>query len=122
LRSIDKEISHADLKLKIADLTSSLADIKITLTDARSEATEKDAEIARLLKLHRRLADDTIELFGYRYRKSDKRDGPAGNPFCPVCLQKEGVLLELADTTLPGRPLKCPNCNAVYAHLHTYLD
>jgi hypothetical protein len=48
LRSIDKELSQAELKLKIADLTSALADLKITLTEARSEATEKDDEIAGL--------------------------------------------------------------------------
>src|SRR5690242_14862286 len=34
LRSIDKEVNLAELKLKIADLTSSLADIKLTLTEA----------------------------------------------------------------------------------------
>jgi hypothetical protein len=27
LRTIDKEVSHADLKLKIADLTTALADL-----------------------------------------------------------------------------------------------
>jgi chromosome segregation ATPase len=86
LRSIDKELSQAELKLKIADLTSALADLKITLTEARSEATEKDDEIAGLKKLQRRLADDTVELYGYRYRKrTDGKEGGAGNPFCDVC-------------------------------------
>lgn len=69
LRSVDKEISQADLKLKIADLKGALADLKNTLTDAKTEASEKDEEISRLKKLQRRLADDTIELYGYRYRK-----------------------------------------------------
>jgi hypothetical protein len=62
LRSIDKEASQAELKLKIADLTSALADLKITLTDAKREAGEKDGEIARLKKLQQRVADDTVEL------------------------------------------------------------
>lgn len=69
LRSIDKEISQADLKLKIAELTSTLADLKMTLTEAKNDAAEKDGEIARLKELQRRVADDTVELYGYRYRK-----------------------------------------------------
>jgi hypothetical protein len=41
LRSIDREISQADLRLKIADLTGSLADIKLTLTEAKSETKRR---------------------------------------------------------------------------------
>jgi hypothetical protein len=52
LRAVDKQLSEADLKM--------------TLTDARTESTEKDAEIERLKKLHRRVQDETIELYGYR--------------------------------------------------------
>jgi hypothetical protein len=124
LRSIDKEVSHAELKLKIADLTGALADLKMTLTDAKSEATEKDAEIARLKGLQRRLADDTVELYGYKYRKrTDGKQGGAGNPFCDVCLQKNGLLIETAN--VPGKgfiAVQCPNCNATYGKLHTYTD
>jgi predicted nucleic acid-binding Zn-ribbon protein len=69
LRSIDKEIGQAELKLKVADLSNALADLKMLLTEAKSEAAEKDEEIARLQKLQRRQADDTVELYGYRYRK-----------------------------------------------------
>ena len=123
LRSIDKELSQAELKLKIADLTSALADLKITLTEARSEATEKDDEIAGLKKLQRRLADHTVELYGYRYRKrTDGKEGGAGNPFCDVCLQKDGLLIETSHLRIPGRPLQCPNCKARYDDLHTYTD
>lgn len=97
LRSIDKESSQAELKLKVADLTSTLADLKITLTEAKDDANEKDAEIDRLKKLQRRLLEDTIELCGYRYRKrTDGKAGGAGNPFCDVCLQKDGLLIETA--------------------------
>jgi hypothetical protein len=125
LRSIDKEISQADLKLKIADLKGALADLKNTLTDARTEASEKDAEIARLKKLQRRLADDTVELYGYRYRNrtDGKGLGAAGNPFCDVCLQNDGLLIETAFVHGTGiQQLRCPNCQATYAKLHTYTD
>jgi hypothetical protein len=123
LRSIDKEVSQAELKLKVADLTGALADLKMTLTEARGDATEKDEEIARLKKLQRRLVDDTVELYGYRYRKrTDGKEGGAGNPFCDACLQKAGLLIEIADTMEPGRPLQCPSCKAKYSGLRTYTD
>jgi hypothetical protein len=125
LRSIEKEVSQAELKLKVADLTVTLADLKMTLTDARSDAAEKDAEIARLKGLQRRLADETIELYGYRYRKrtDGKPPGAAGNPFCDVCLQKDGLLIET--TTIAGKgimALQCPSCKGRYDGLHTYTD
>lgn len=123
LRSIDKEMGQAELKLKVAELTSSLADIKLTLTEAKNDAVEKDEEIARLKKLQRRLADETVELYGYRYRKrKDGKDGGAGNPMCDVCLQKNGLLIETTHLHEPGRPLQCPNCKAKYTGLHTYTD
>src|SRR5215471_2607699 len=57
----------------------------MTLTEAKSEAAEKDEEIARLKKLQHRLADDTVEFYGYRYWKRTDGKGPAaGNPFCDV--------------------------------------
>jgi hypothetical protein len=124
LRSIDNEVGQAELKLKVADLTTTLADLKITLTDARNDATEKDDEIARLKKLQHRLAEDTVELYGYRYRKrKDGKEGGAGNPMCDVCLQKDGRLIETA--FVPGKgiqALQCPHCRAVYGGLHTYTD
>jgi hypothetical protein len=124
LRSIDKEMSQAELKLKVADLTTALADLKMTLTEAKSEAAEKDEEVVRLKKLHNRLADETVEQYGYRYRKRTDGKGPAaGNPFCDVCLQKDGLLIETA--FVPGKgiqALQCPHCKATYGGLHTYTD
>jgi hypothetical protein len=125
LRSIDKEVSQADLKLKVADLTTALADLKMTLTEAKNDAAEKDGEIARLRNLQHRLAEDTVELYGYRYRKrmDGKPPGAAGNPFCDVCLQKNGFLIETA--CVPGKgitALQCPNCKATYGGLRTYTD
>jgi hypothetical protein len=124
LRSIDKEMGQAELKLKVADLSAALADLKIILTDAKSDAAEKDQEIARLKKLQQRLVDETVELYGYRYRKrKDGKEGGAGNPMCDVCLQKNGLLIETAQIAGKGiQALRCPNCKAEYAHLHTYTD
>ena len=113
LRAIDKEVNMAELKLKVAELTG-----------AKSDAAERDEEITRLKKLQQRLADETVELYGYRYRKrKDRKEGGAGNPMCDVCLQKNGLLIETAN--IPGKgitALQCPNCKAVYGNLHTYID
>lgn len=124
LRSIDKELSQAELKLKIADLTTALADLKMTLTEAKDDAAEKDGEIARLKKLQQRLAEETVELYGYRYRKRTDGKGPAaGNPMCDVCFQKDGLLIETSFVHGTGiQQLRCPNCQAMYAKLHTYTD
>jgi hypothetical protein len=125
LRSIDKEFSQAELKLKIADLTTTLADLKMTLTEARTDASEKEAEIAQLKNLQRRLQDETVELYGYRYRKrtDGKPPGAAGNPMCDVCFQKNGLLIETSFVHGTGiQQLRCPNCKATYAQLHTYTD
>jgi hypothetical protein len=124
LRSIDKEVNQAELKLKVADLSTALADLKMTLTEAKSDAVEKDEEITRLKKLQHRLVSETVELYGYRYRKrKDGKQGGAGNPMCDVCFQKNGLLIETAN--IPGKgimALQCPNCKAVYGNLHTYTD
>jgi len=123
LRSIDKEVSEAELKLKIADLTTALADLKVTLTEAKNDASEKDAEIDRLKGLQHRLMEQTVELYGYRYRKRTDGSGPAaGNPHCDVCLQKEGLLIETTRLLEAHRPLQCPNCKARYGDLRTYTD
>jgi len=123
LWSIDKEVSQAELKLKVADLMNSVAELRITLIDAKADAGEKEAEIARIKKLQQRVADDTIELYGYRYRKrTDGKEGAAGNPFCDVCYQKEGLLIETSHRREPGRPLVCPSCDARYDDLRAYTD
>jgi hypothetical protein len=103
LRSIDKEASQAELKLKIADLSTALADLKMTLTEAKSDAAEKDEEIARLKKLQRRLADDTVELYGYRYRKRTDGKGPAaGNPLLRCVSSERGFVNRNYPPACPG--------------------
>jgi hypothetical protein len=121
LWQIDKEVTQAALKLKIADLTDTLADLKNILTEAKTDAAEKDSEIERLKTLHRRLMDDTVELAGYRYRKSqDGKEPAAGYPFCNVCFQKDGVLLETVQLYEDGMPMGCPGCGAKYTGVRTF--
>ena len=43
----------------------------------RGPYSEKEAEIARLKRLHRRLGGETIDVKGYRFRKAADREGAA---------------------------------------------
>src|SRR6266852_2574140 len=88
LRSIGKQLSEADLKLKIAGLTDALASLKITLTEAKDEIADKDKTIERLKSLTKRVASDLVNHKGHLYRKQPDSNEPAGNPFCDVCYQK----------------------------------
>ncbi len=123
LRTIDKEFDKAELKLKIADLTATLADLKTTLIEAKAEATSKDETIEKLKGVNKRVKDGLIERYGYLYRKrSDDPTMPAGNPFCPVCLQKDGLLFETSVRHETGKPLVCPHCDARYDGVTTYVN
>ena len=88
----------------------------------RGPYSEKEAEIARLKRLHRRLGGETIDVKGYRFRKAADREGAAGNPSCLVCLQKDRLLFETTDTQLSGRPLRRPSCSAFYSNVPNFTD
>jgi len=122
LREIDKQLDEADLKLKVADLTAALASLKLTLVDAQQEVSSKDKAIEQLAALHRRVKDELVEYQGYLYRKQPDRNQPAGNPFCPVCYQKQGLLFETTDVWKPGKPKQCPNCRAEYNGIKTFIN
>jgi hypothetical protein len=124
LRSIDKELGQAELRLKIADLTTALAELKMTLTEAKNDAAEKDAEIARLKRLQRRVEEETVRIYGYRYRKrTDGEEGGTGNAFCDLCLQKEGLLVETIITPKQGIiSYECPNCKTMYGILRSFPE
>jgi hypothetical protein len=88
--------------------------VKIALSDARTEHAAKDAEIHRLKAFLAKRDIETVEHHGYRYRKA--KDGkPAGEPYCPVCEAKHGLLIQTTQAWDQGGSQKCPNCNATFA-------
>jgi len=115
LRGIDKAMDAAEYKLKIAELTTALSDIKMALNDAKEELSSKDAEIEKLTKQLRRVAD-LVEYQGYKYDKT--ADGkPQGTPYCPVCEQK-GLLVHIAKVLSAKQ---CPSCKGFFdAHFFGY--
>jgi rubrerythrin len=99
------------------ELTTLLADVKLALTDARTEHSAKDAEIERLKAFLAKRDADTVEHHGYRYRKGE--DGnPKGEPYCPVCEAKHGLLF--LTTTTENFAQQCPNCKAVFGGLMVF--
>jgi hypothetical protein len=123
LGAIEKRIDQATLKMTVADLTSSIAELKLTLVNAKEEAAAKEAEIERLQSTYKRSKDDLIEHIGYFYRKRPPpNEGPAGNPFCPVCYQTKGLLFETTFTTEAGRPTECPSCRAKFTQVRTFIN
>jgi hypothetical protein len=115
LRGIDKAMNAAEFKLKIADLSVALSDIKIALADAKEELSSKQSEIEALKKKFARI-EDTVEYQGYKYLKGP--DGsPKGAPFCPVCEQKEAIMIHIVDFRSVEN---CPNCNGKYKNLRFF--
>lgn len=115
LRGIDKAMDAAEFKLKIADLTVALSDIKMALSDAKEELSSKHSEIEALKKKFARIAD-TVEVGGYKYSKGPNGE-PKGAPFCPICEQKSGLMINIIDFRSVEN---CPNCNGKYKNLRFY--
>ena len=101
-------------KIKIADLSAAVLDLKLALIEAKDELAAKDAEIERLQKLLQRKAE-LIEHGGFSYDKG--KDGkPKGDAYCPVCKEKDGLLIHLTRPPHGTTSSRCPNpsCKAVY--------
>ncbi len=100
LREIDRGVDEAAYKLKIADLIETLADTKIALSEAKEAISEKDAEIAKLLR--------TIE------------DAKSGD-ICPVCqsgrLRTERVSPHpsFGEVGIQEKHLRCDNSSCGHA-------
>jgi phage-related tail protein len=115
LRGIDKAMDAAEFKLKIADLSGALSDIRIALADAKEELSSKQSEIDALKKKFARI-EDTVQYQGYKYSKAP--DGTAkGAPFCPVCEQKQGIMIHIVDFR---NVENCPSCNSKYKNLRFF--
>jgi hypothetical protein len=105
-------LDDAEIKFKMAELYSALADAKIALADAGESVAAKDREIERLQHAFRR-KEEAVEHNGMPYKRG--ADGkPQGYPFCPRCLEIEGVLMRALPTMKPGRLVECPECKTDY--------
>ncbi len=117
LREIDKGLDAGEFKAKMADLYSSLADVKMALADAQAELKAKDQELERLRSSFA-TKEQTTRKDGFSLLTFDDGE-PKGDPFCPVCEQKEGRLFHIAH--LMGGKSKCPNCESEFGYVPRYV-
>jgi len=122
LNEADRSLDTATLKLQIAELSNALAAAQIALSQSQQELQTKDARIASLLKNFER-STETIRYHGHLYEKAP--DGSKqGNPFCPLCFQKEGALMLTTNFGKGISNVKCPNCKSEFhgVDIYFYLD
>ncbi|MGD1878225.1 MAG: hypothetical protein ACFB13_12080 [Kiloniellaceae bacterium] len=120
LRDIEKNFDIATLKIQIAELADALTAAKLALMEAQEALSKKDAEIASLRRTFQR-STETVEAEGYRYDKSDNGQKPTGTPYCPVCLEVEGLLIRLVQAQqAPFGDLNCPKCKAKFGNVPTF--
>jgi len=113
LRDIDKAVDAADLKANLAEILASLSDAKLALNEAKQELANRDSEIDRLQKGLSHI-QELVEFHGFPYAK--KADGqPVGKPFCPICIQKNALFVNLGELN-HGERLNwvCPSCRSDY--------
>lgn len=109
LRSLDKSIDDAEIKMKIADLINALADAKFGIAELKTELEKKDEIIARLeeaLKIQ-----SEIEFRdGFYFQPGDDV------PFCPRCWEKDNRLIHCGNETFDRNEgyyyRICPDCKA----------
>lgn len=117
LREIDRGLDTGEYKAKMAELYSSLADVKMALADAQEALKTKDQDLDNL-RASFATKETTVRKDGFSMLTFE--DGsPKGDPFCPVCEQKEGKLFHIAH--LPGNKNKCPNCHSEFGHVPRYI-
>ncbi len=83
----------------------------MSLQEAKEEIAAKDKEITRILAAVKRY-EELTEHYGFLYAKPP--DGQrTGYPFCPICLEEKGFLINLACiTTKHQETFACPKCKS----------
>jgi len=106
LRDLAKKIENVELQNEIADLIGNTADLKLEVAQLKSElidlknenaALKTRADVRGRIVIKDRLCYMTEPLEGYNE-----------GPFCPICFEKDGILINVWESTLG---YCCPNCD-----------
>ena len=106
VRDIAKRLENAELLSRVADLVSAGADLKLETAELKAQiiglmdenaALKRKADIRANMTVRDRVCYPITPIPGY-----------GNGPFCPLCLEKEGVLIELGPGQFSGRI--CTNC------------
>jgi hypothetical protein len=98
----DSELREQNLKLREE------------LLDLKEQLVEKNQRIADLEQQVRKLetgAQDALLFHNGACYERDQQGKPTGDPYCPVCWEREGLRLHLIRTN-PAAPYECQNCRA----------
>jgi hypothetical protein len=117
LRSIDREIDKAELKLRLVEVIDRLMEAKEALQDARQDQRDL-AELIDLLKKkiaqRASLKDEQGLLF-----EVDSSGKQLGEPYCNQCYVKDDKLFRLVSSPWNnGTRFHCTNCK--FVHLPEY--
>ena len=96
VREVAQKIHDAELQNVVADLLFNVADLKMAIVELRDEKMQLRAEIEGL----KRSQDWRAKLVCQRGRyflkdANDPIEGYGEGPFCPTCLDGEGLLVSM---------------------------
>lgn len=97
-----------------ADLREQNLKLREELLELKEQLMEKNQRIAALEQQVREMevgARDALMFHNGACYERDAQGNPTGDPYCPVCWEREGLRLHLIPTT-PSLPHECQNCRA----------
>ena len=109
VREVAQKIHDANLQSAIADLVLSVADLKTEMADLRDEHLKLRAQVEDLKK-KADIRTKVVYRAGLYYLTEPVQGYPEG-PFCPVCMDSEGLLITVrVRTSKFGRSWNCGHC------------
>lgn len=109
----DKQLSEAELKMRLADMMGALSDARMSLASVQEEIDGRDAEIGRLKEALEHKA--SVRKDGNAYYEVDESGEPVGEPYCMHCYQSRHILRILVQPRLSGEEGFCATCKTRYA-------
>jgi hypothetical protein len=105
LRETAKKMQNAELQGQIADLMVASADLKLEMVELKAEVLTVREENTALKKKSDLRAK--MELRGNICYLKEPVPGYNNGPFCPICLETDGILVNIWESTLGW---SCPHC------------
>lgn len=105
LRETAKKMQNAELQGQIADLLLSSADLKLEMAELKADVLKVREENAELKRKNDLRAN--VEMRGNLAYLKAPVPGYNQGPFCPICLETDGKLINIWESTLGWF---CPHC------------
>ena len=108
VREISKRIQDAELHNQIADLITNTADLKMEIAELKSaiiELREENNTLQRKKTLREKMKVQNRLLY-----LNEDVPGYNQGPFCPLCFEKDTLVINLGGPYPPTQCWCCPNC------------